>query len=207
VNVKSTTDEHETRMRGASQRGVVSARSALTPVNRVAGAPLLAAMIVTFATFAMTATPALAADALVLEPDFPLILGLIVGFVVLMFPANQLIFKPIFQALDERDERIQGARSRAGQIQRDADGVLSDYETRIREARADADSARKEQIAAARSEQAQVTATARSEAEARIEQARATLAGDLETAREQMRSSAQELARSAAEQILGRSLS
>ncbi len=193
--MKSTTDEHETRMRGASQRGVVSARKALFLVPTVASAAVL------------VATPALAADALVLEPDMKLVLGLIVGFVILMFPANQLIFKPIFQALDERDERIQGARSRAGQIQRDADSVLSDYESRIREARADADTARKEQIAAARSEQAQVTANARSEAEVQIEQARATLAGDLETAREQMRSSAQELARSAAEQILGRSLS
>ncbi len=193
--MKSTTDEHETRMRGASQRGVVSARKALFLVPTVASAAVL------------VATPALAADALVLEPDMKLVLGLIVGFVILMFPANQLIFKPIFQALDERDERIQGSRSRAGQIQRDADSVLSDYESRIREARADADTARKEQIAAARSEQAQVTANARSEAEVQIEQARATLAGDLETAREQMRSSAQELARSAAEQILGRSLS
>ena len=43
--------------------------------------------------------------------------------------------------------------------------------------------------------------------EAWLEQARATLASDLETARDQMRSHAQELARSAAEQILGRSLS
>lgn len=153
------------------------------------------------------ATPALAADALVLEPNPPILGALIVGFVLLIFPANQLIFKPIFRALDEREERIQGARNRASQIQRDADGVLSDYETRIREARFDADTARKDAIAAARGEQTTMTAGARSEAEAEIERARAALAGELEDARVQMRADAQELARAAAAQILGRSLS
>jgi len=212
-------------MHPASQRRVGSAPSPLASPCSPCSAPSSAsasphrfariadAARVTVAAMGMTAvsafaaSPALASDALVLEPDPKILLGLIVGFVALIFPANQLIFKPIFHALDERDQRIDGARSRAGQIQRNADAVLADYESRIREARADADSVRKEQISAARSEQAAMTATARSEAETQLEQARATLAADLETARTQMRASAQELARSAAEQILGRSLS
>jgi len=156
---------------------------------------------------ATLAAPAFAAEVLVLDPDPKLVAGLIVGFIALMFPTNQLIFKPIFRALDERDERIEGARTRATQIQRDADGVLSDYETRIREARADADAARKDSITAARSEHASLTADARSEAEVKIERARVTLAGDLVNARESMRGDARDLARAAAEQILGRSLS
>jgi len=204
--VKPTTEERQsTRPRRAARARIVSLptpQSISSSSVRSSGLRLLAFLIAT----AAMATPALAADALVLEPDPPILIGLIVGFVVLMFPTNQLIFKPIFRALDERDERIEGARSRATQIQRDADTVLADYESRIREARIDADTTRKEQIAAARTEQGAMTGAARSEAEAQIERARATLASDLEDARQSMRADAQELARSAAEQILGRSL-
>jgi len=154
----------------------------------------------------LTSSSAYASDALVLEPDPPLLLGLIIGFGLLIFPANELIFKPIFKALDERAARIEGARTRATKIERDADTILNDYEARIREARSEADSARKQSIAEARSEHGALTARARGAAETQIEQARATLANDLESARTQMSSEAQALAQSAAEQILGRSL-
>ena len=161
---------------------------------------------VLFASLLVVA-PASAAGNLNLQPDPPILVALIVGFVLLIFPTNALIFKPIFKALDERKARIEGARTRAKQIQRDADRVLSDYEERIREARIEADTSRKEQIEGARQEHSFLTAAARSEAEAQIEGARQILASDLVGARESMRGEAQELARSAAEQILGRSLS
>lgn len=216
--MKSTTHDPETPVRRASQRRVASALrqpaelrncAALSSRSSCSSLSSSRAALSGLAALSLSlvAAPARAADALVLVPDWPILGGLIVGFVVLMFPANQLIFKPIFRALDEREERIDGARSRASHIQRDADQVLADYEARIREARADAEAGRKGQIAAARQEQAAMTSAARAEAETRIEEARATLAGDLEGAREQMRTSAQELARAAAEQILGRSLS
>ena len=158
-------------------------------------------------TATLTPLQAMAAGALTLVPDPPILIGLIIGFTLLVFPTNALIFKPIFKALDERKARIDGARGRAKQIERDADTVLADYEARIREARTEADTARKEQISAARDEHGVLTAAARSEAEAKIEEARRTLASDLGSARESMRGDAQDLARAAAEQILGRSIS
>jgi F-type H+-transporting ATPase subunit b len=188
-NVKRTTnDQGTTHARTASRSRAACAICAI-------GLSLLAS------------TSAYASDALVLEPDPPLLLGLIIGFALLIFPANELIFKPIFKALDERTERIEGARKRATKIERDADVLLNDYETRIREARAEADTARKESITEARREHGLLTASARGEAETQIERARATLANDLETARTQMSTEARALAESAAEQILGRSLS
>lgn len=163
-------------------------------------------MLVCLGMATLLAAPAFASDDLVILPD-PKLLGImIVGLALLIFPSNQLLFKPIFRAIDERADRIEGARSRAAHIQRDASAVLSDYENRIREARADADAARKESISAARTEQASMTAAARREAETRIEQARETLGRELESARTQMRTDARDLARAAAEQILGRSL-
>ena len=90
---------------------------------------------------------------------------MLMGFVVLIFPLNAMMFQPIFRALDERAERIQGARDRSTQLQSEADAVLDRYETAIREARSESESQRQGQLATAREEQAALTTQARSDAE------------------------------------------
>ncbi len=215
ANVKSNTEERRSTRRTVEAAVRVSSQTEAQPPSSSfslfdsfgSSKAVVARAGTALAATWLMASPAFAAEELVLSPDFKIVGILIAGFVLLMFPANQLIFKPIFRALDEREERIQGARSRATQIQSDADGVLADYEGRIREARLDAEAARKDAITAARSEQTSMTTAARSEAEGEIERARETLAGELEDARQRMRGDAQDLAREAAAQILGRSLS
>lgn len=150
--------------------------------------------------------PAQAAGDLVLIPNLPLAAVLGVLFVALILPLNALIFKPIFSALDERSSRIQGARERATHIQSESDSALGRYEESIREARAGADVGRKAQIAEARVEQVSVASQARAEAERQVEQARAELERSLTDARETLRADSQQLARVAAERILGRDL-
>jgi len=167
----------------------------------------------------LCAVPAAAADTLVLIPDYALFgliqgkpgLGslwiMLIGFVVLIFPLNVLIFQPIFRALDERAARIQGARDRSAHLEREADGVLERYETAIREARAESEATRQGQLVTAREEQAVLTAQARGESETELERARATLQASLEDARAALRADAEDLAKAAAEQVLGRALS
>jgi F-type H+-transporting ATPase subunit b len=150
------------------------------------------------------ALPAHAAGQLVLIPELPILLSLIALFVVFMFPLNALVFKPIFRALDERAARIAGARARADYISAEADRVLSRYQDSIRAARAEAESKRKSLVGEARVEHAQIAASARSAAERKVEQARESLKSTLEEARASLRDTTQELARTAAEQILGR---
>lgn len=176
---------------------------------------------IAFATLAYAfALPATAAEELVLIPDagfLGLLPGLgeglgtlwimLIGFVVLIFPLNALMFQPIFRALDERAERIQGARDRSTQLQSEADAVLDRYETAIREARRESESQRQGQLATAREEQAVLTTQARSDAEQELERARGELNQSLEEARATLRGSAEDLATAAAERILGRSLS
>jgi len=151
--------------------------------------------------------PALASGKLELVPDPVILSTIIVAFALLILPLNLLIFKPIFQSLDERAARIEGARSRSSQLQSEADGVLDRYETAIREARGDAEQARQGQLVLAREEQATLTTQARGEAEGELERARAELGRALEEARTSLRSSAEDLATAAAEQVLGRTLS
>lgn len=154
------------------------------------------------------AAPAHAAGGLHLWPPDWQALGLILlAFVLLVTPINHLVFKPLFRAIDEREERIAGSRRRGEKLEQDADDVLERYQRAVREARESAEQDRRGQIEAARGEHGAVTAEARSEAEAEVERSRADIQQSLEAARSALRASAEPLAREAAARILGRSLS
>jgi len=132
---------------------------------------------------------------------------MLIAFALLVIPMNALVIQPIFRALDARAERIQGARARSEHLQREADSILERYEAAVREARSEAESARQIEIARAREEQNALTAQAKVEAERQLEGARADLGRSLESARALLRAGADDLARAAAEQVLGRALS
>jgi F-type H+-transporting ATPase subunit b len=144
---------------------------------------------------------------LVLVPEFTGKLPiLIVLFLLLVFPANALLYKPIFRVLDERKARTVGTRQRAEKIMSDADNTLAHYERALREVREEAENDRKGQAAAAREESVSATAAARAESENEMERARSEISEALEEARQTLRSEAQELANEAASRVLGRTL-
>jgi F-type H+-transporting ATPase subunit b len=130
----------------------------------------------------------------------------LVFFSLLAFPANALLYKPIFRVLDERKARTVGTRQRAEKIMIDADNTLAHYERALREVREEAENDRKGQAAAAREESVSATAAARAESENEMERARSEISEALEEARQTLRSEAQELANEAASRVLGRTL-
>ena len=144
---------------------------------------------------------------LVLVPDVPILLGLIVLFAVLVAPVNALLFRPIFRVLDARAERITGARERAAKLQTQADEILQRYEQAVREVREDAERQRRERLDESRRETAVQTLAARRVAEGELERARAELDAALTGARASLREQAESLARETAARVLGRSLS
>jgi F-type H+-transporting ATPase subunit b len=152
------------------------------------------------------AAPAQAASDLVLFPDPIWLLVLLVAFSALVVPMNALLFRPIFRVLDERKERIEGARRRADQLQGEADAILRRYRESVREVREEADRDRRSQLEATRSESSDAATAARAEAESLIERGRADLESWLAGARADLRSSAEPLAQVAAERVLGREL-
>jgi F-type H+-transporting ATPase subunit b len=185
------------------QRPTRSARA----VNRGAQpltrrAQLCAATMLLFA-----AVPANASDQLELTPD-PLVTGiLLVSFVLLIAPLNALIFRPLFRVMDEREQRIAGARERAGHIEVQAEEALTRYEDSILAAREEAVLERRQHIETARTELMQTTRVAKAEAEQELSRAREELDGSIASARESLRGTASGLAQTAAESVLGRSLS
>lgn len=155
----------------------------------------------------VVATPAQAAAGLSLFPQWGLLVVLLVGFVILVFPLNALIFKPLFRVLEEREERIEGARARAAELEGNAEELLNRYRAAIAEVRETCERDRRAQLEAARGEQSELTDAARSEAETVLAAGRVDLDQWLGDARTTLRGDAEPLAQLAAEQVLGRSLS
>lgn len=132
---------------------------------------------------------------------------LLAFFAVLVWPANRFVFAPLIHVLDQRKERIEGARARAKTIDGEAERVLGEYQLAVTSARKLAEQDRRGRMEEARREQSRVTTEARGVAEAEMQRARAGVAEALGRAREELRSQAEELAREAASRVLGRSLS
>jgi F-type H+-transporting ATPase subunit b len=163
-------------------------------------APLAAVLVL--------AAPASAAEGgIQILPDWGLMFVLVIAFALLIAPVNALLITPLLRVLDERRERIEGARTRARAVEEDAERVLGSYEAALAQARRDAASERQRRIEETRGEEKAASASAHEAAEGQIERARASIESALGEARATLRQEAQALAREAAERILGRRLS
>jgi F-type H+-transporting ATPase subunit b len=155
---------------------------------------------------ALFATPAHASGQLELYPDPTTLVILIVGFVILIAPLNAMIFRPLFRVIDARAEKIEGATRQAEQLVSQATELTERYRGSIREAREAADVERKEQLEAARSEHGAITGDAKAESDHEIGRARQEIEISLVEARNTLASASGDLAKAAAERILGRAL-
>ena len=155
----------------------------------------------------LAARPAFAAGGgLQIFPDWTIVGILVVAFALLILPVNRLLLAPILGVLEERERRIEGARAKAAEVESEANRVLTEYEASVRRAREDATAMRRDDLDRARGEEKETVAGARREAESELERVRGEVADALGAARATLRRDAEELARHAAEQILGRSL-
>jgi F-type H+-transporting ATPase subunit b len=171
---------------------------------RTARSPLALVLAVSVAA---AAAPARASEGLELVPDFLTTLPiLLAAFIAVTLVLDPLIFQPLLKVMDEREERIEGARRRADQVQQQAEEALTRYEQSIRAAHDEAAAARRTRLDEARDEQARMSRSAKKEAERDIASAREELSGSVVEARATLRESANDLATLAAERILGRTL-
>lgn len=171
--------------------------------------PHQSARLITAALLLGLATPAAASEGgLVLLPDFKGLLPiLVIFFGLLIYPVNALILKPLIQVLDQRSERIEGARGRAERLAREAEDLAARHRDAIREARELAEQQRRQLLDEVRTRVAGELGSARASAESEVERARADLARALDEARRQLTGTAQELAGQVATRILGRPIS
>jgi F-type H+-transporting ATPase subunit b len=158
---------------------------------------------------AFAATPAAASGGgLEIFPQWTTTLPLLVVlFVILIVPANALLWQPLLRVLDQRRERIAGTRARAEKIANEAENVLASYQSSVERARIAAESDRAKVLESARSEQSQLTHDARKSAETEVAAARAAVDAALGRARADLQAAARDLGREAAARVLGRQLS
>jgi F-type H+-transporting ATPase subunit b len=183
------------------ERALAGGLGALRRVGRrhaIVGYLVVASLVV--------ALPAAAAGDLELMPTGWITAILLVAFVAIVFPLNGLIFRPLLRVMDEREDKIAGARRRAAHVEGEATDALARYEDALRGAREESMLERRAQLEAARSDLLTTTRRAKAEAMQELENAREELDASLRDARETLREGSEELARLAAERILGRSL-
>lgn len=127
-------------------------------------------------------------------------------FLMLVYPTNRLLLQPLVRVLEERERRTAGARAEAARDLEAGAGLQQDLEAQLRAARERAQARHAEIAAATQSETRRVLVRAREEAQAEVESMRATIAGELESARGTLRAEANILAREIAAKLLGRPL-
>jgi F0F1-type ATP synthase membrane subunit b/b' len=158
------------------------------------------------ASLALSAPALASGGGIEIMPEPGQLLPLMVLFVLMIVPVNRLIIRPLLSVLDERVQRIAGARARAGEVGKRAGEVLAACEASVRRARAEAEAERRGTLDQARAAQAARVAKERGEAEQRVERARNEVGAALTQARTRLHSDSQQLARQAAERMLGRNL-
>ena len=69
-----------------------------------------------------------------------------VTFLVLMVILDKMLFKPVLRILDERKARTEGRRQNAAEAEKQAETIWEDYETKIAQARSEAEAVRAELV-------------------------------------------------------------
>jgi F0F1-type ATP synthase membrane subunit b/b' len=126
-----------------------------------------------------------------------------VGFAIVV---NRLLLAPLVRVLSEREARTSGDQQRAAELRSEAGQAAERLDTRLREARIEAQRTRAALLAEGEAAERTVLDLARAEAARTSGAVRSSVASELEAARAGLRSQAQGLAREAAAQILGRAL-
>jgi F-type H+-transporting ATPase subunit b len=163
------------------------------------------ALLIAVSTSLLLASEAFASEGgLAIFPDPRMLMLLVVLFLVLVFPVNALILKPIFRVLDAREEKITGTRRQADRLIAEADEVLQRYEQTVREVRQDAEQERKQTVERARADGAATTTDVRNESKREVGRAREEVAAALDEARTGLRAQSEGLAKEVAAQALGR---
>lgn len=144
---------------------------------------------------------AVAVGAPTIDLDKTIVVQLVL-FVVLWLFLSAVVFRPYLEAHRERVRLTEGERKKAAQANERADALLSEYETTLARARAEAGTIRAALLSDAKREAEALVASAREDSARQIESARAELEEDLARVRSEVEPRARELSEVIATKIL-----
>jgi len=128
-------------------------------------------------------------------------------FIVLYVALKRLLWQPYLQVRGERLTRVDGYRSEAARIEKEAEARFARLEKELAEARRQASGERTVARAEAQAREATILAKAHADAQKQLADARAKVQALLEAERASGRARAVDLARELARRILGREVS
>jgi F-type H+-transporting ATPase subunit b len=134
-------------------------------------------------------------------------LGLqIFNFLLLLFILNTVLYRPLRAVLAKRKETIEGDHGQARALQQQIDEKMASYQERLQAARVKGNEERAILRAAASKEEAEILGAARLVATEKLQQLKARVATEADSARTALRSDVDALATQVASRILGRAL-
>ena len=142
---------------------------------------------------------------MVITPNQTLIIQIII-FLVLMMVLNRVLFRPMLALLEERKKRTEGRREQALVAEDQAKEMWEDYQAKLAEARAKAESVRIELVRQGEAERQRLTDEASEEAKKTVEELKAQVQQQAVKAKEALAAEVDALSKMMAEKILGRAL-
>ncbi|HCH62787.1 MAG TPA: hypothetical protein DFR83_08285 [Deltaproteobacteria bacterium] len=135
----------------------------------------------------------------------PLVIVLqVVPYLITLLGLYSIIFKPMIQHLDGREDAIDGAQDRARELQEQLAARAEEYESKLNAARIEMTEQRAKRRAEALSEAETMVQAARGEADKQMEGALETIRSEASAAREGLRGSSALLAQQISSSVLGR---
>lgn len=139
-------------------------------------------------------------------PHAPTLALVAAAVLTLVFVLNKWLFGPLNEALTRRQREIDEAREAFESAQQVQDERLAQIEMQLAEARKDAFALREQELAAGKAKRDRVLAEARADAAEHVARAKAELQAEIDKAKAELDRQASDLARRAAERLLGRAV-
>jgi F-type H+-transporting ATPase subunit b len=139
-----------------------------------------------------------------IPPNFPMLLAQAAIIVVLWIVLGRLWFGPAMRVIHERNARSEGALKKARAIQAEAEALRARHAAAVEEARTEGQRDMGEMLRSAEAEQRKLIGEARDEAQRVLSDARTRIAEEVATARQELRSHADVIAKEVARKVLGR---
>lgn len=140
-----------------------------------------------------------------LKVDKTLIIQIVI-FIAAIFILNSLLFKPLLQLVERREQLTTGRIKEAKELERKVEQIIKEYKEKLDEVRAKAMEERNEIRRQAQAAAEEMIAKAHSEAQTLLEEAKAKLGLEARELRGKIKPEIEILARNMASQVLGREL-
>jgi F-type H+-transporting ATPase subunit b len=141
----------------------------------------------------------------IISPDGSLVLVLIL-FIIFVFVLNRILLRPVGRVLDERQTRPYGAANDARAARRRYEAKLAEYETTIRQARAEGYRRSEQERAGALEERRKLIEAAKQNTNEQITHARSEIAQQVAQARTALASESRQIADRISRTVLGRTV-